>query len=107
MWLDRDGYCHEPAAEALRCKPQIIASYRRGILRAKVRVHELSRHVACIDCLETPLAGAQVWLTFPGLEARGAIVEQCERFRARLRFSAPLHPAVLDALLGGRIRSFH
>ncbi|MFZ5742383.1 MAG: hypothetical protein ACOY3S_11195 [Pseudomonadota bacterium] len=47
-----------------------------------------------------------MWLTLPGLEARAAIVEWCEGFRSFVRFVQPFHPAVLDAVLHGRTRSF-
>jgi len=57
--------------------------------------------------MDNPPAGTLVWLTLPGLEARAAVIETCEGFRAYLRFAEPFHPAVLDAFLNGSIRSYH
>ncbi|MCC6941442.1 PilZ domain-containing protein [Novosphingobium sp.] len=107
MWLDRD-MCHAgqqgPRAAA---KAPIQAAYRRGILRTKVNVEDLSCSSAAIEGMENPPAGALVWLTLPGLEARAAVVETSEDFRAFVRFSQPFHPAVLDAFLNGSIASCH
>ncbi|MBU6394880.1 MAG: PilZ domain-containing protein [Sphingomonadales bacterium] len=87
--------------------PVIIATYRRGVLRAKVTLSELTCRSARIDSMETLRPGMQVWITLPGLAARPATVDWTSGFTAGLRFDAPLHPAVLDAILDGRIGSVH
>lgn len=107
MWLDRtiqtDGVLHCGGLESALFQ----ASYRRGLFRAKVNVRSLSCATAQIDCMENPPIGSTVWLTFPGLEPRAAIVEESGGFRMTLRLAEPLHPAVLDAILGGRLRTWH
>lgn len=87
--------------------PLITATYRRGVLRAKVTVSDLTCRSARIDSMEALKAGMLVWITLPGLEARPAVVDWTSGFTAGLRFEAPLHPAVLDAILDGRIGSVH
>ena len=107
MWLDRDRLYPEQQGLAANPVEPLQAAYRRGILRARVNVQDLSCSSAAIDGMENPPAGTVVWLTLPGLEARAAVVEASEDFRALVRFSQPFHPAVLDAVLNGSIRSFH
>ncbi len=87
--------------------PLITATYRRGVLRAKVTLSDLTCRSAQIDSMEALKPGMMVWITLPGLEARPAIIEWTSGFTAGLRFEAPLHPAVLDAILDGRIGSLH
>lgn len=87
--------------------PVITATYRRGVLRAKVALSELTCRSARIDSMEALKPGMMVWITLPGLEARPATVDWTSGFTAWLRFDAPLHPAVLDAILDGRIGSVH
>lgn len=87
--------------------PVFTAAYRRGVLRAKVGVSDLTCRSARIDSMDAVKPGMLVWLTLPGLEARPAIVDWTSGFTAGLRFEAPLHPAVVDAILDGRIGSVH
>lgn len=107
MWLDRAA---QASLEGLDPEPRTTAvngAYRRGILRAKVNVFELTCASARIDCMESLAPGTVIWLTLPGIEARQAIVEWSRNFSAGLRFVAPYHPAVLDAVLLGHTRRFH
>lgn len=89
------------------CGPLIPASYRRGVLRAKVTLSDLTCSSARIDSMETLQPGMTVWITLPGLEARQACVDWTSGFTAGLRFEAPFHPAILDAVLEGRLGSVH
>lgn len=107
MWLERNLQ-HETALPASGLGAGLLsASYRRGLFRAKVNVRSLTCTTAQVDCMENPRVGTMIWLTLPGLEARAAIVEESGGFRVTLRLAEPLHPAVLDALLGGRLRTWH
>lgn len=107
MWLDRN-FQTQPVLPSGGLETVLLqANYRRGLFRAKVNVRTLSCLSAQIDCMENPPAGTTVWLTFPGLESRAAIVEQSGGFQVSLRLTEPLHPAVLEALLGGRLRTWH
>lgn len=107
MWLEHDALCTGQQWHTGNPLAPIPAAYRRGVLRAKVNVQDLSCSSASIECLDNPRPGTLIWLTLPGLEARAAVVEGCEDFRAFLRFSEPFHPAVLDAFLNGAIRRYH
>ncbi len=92
---------------AVPCGPLIPAMYRRGVLRAKVTLSDLTCFSARIDSMETLQPGMTVWITLPGLEARQARVDWTTGFTAGLRFEAPFHPAILDAVLEGRLGSVH
>lgn len=107
MWLNHNGSNEQIPWISVASQCPIPAAYRRGIFRAKVNAHELTCTHAQIECLENPPAGTMVWLTFAGLEARAAVVEDSAAFRIRLRFVEPFHPAVLDAILIGSLRRFH
>ncbi len=87
--------------------PVIVATYRRGVLRAKVTLSDLTCRSARLESMESLKPGMLVWITLPGIEARPAVVDWTSGFTAGLRFDAPLHPAVLDAILDGRIGSVH
>lgn len=89
------------------CGPVMTATYRRGVLRAKVALSDLTCRSARIDSMDTLKPGMLVWITLPGIESRPATVDWTSGFTAGLRFEAPLHPAVLDAILDGRIGSVH
>lgn len=89
------------------CGPLIPATYRRGVLRAKVTLSDLTCSSARIDSMETLQPGMTVWITLPGLEARQARVDWTTGFTAGLRFEAPFHPAILDAVLKGRLALVH
>lgn len=85
----------------------VPASYRRGILRARVAVSDLTCWSARMDSMEMLKPGTTLWLTLPGLEARYATVTWVQGFTAGLRFDAPLHPAIVDAVLEGRTGRLH
>lgn len=106
MWLERSEKSNGGPQLGRACASPIEARYRRGILRTTVNVHDLSCASARLEGQERPAPDVTVWLTLPGLEARAAIVEWCEGFRSFVRFVQPFHPAVLDAVLHGRTRSF-
>lgn len=80
--------------------PVIDATYRRGVLRARVSLSMLCCHGARIDTMETLKPGTLLWLTLPGLNAQAATVEWSEGFTAAIVFTVPLHPAVVDAVYG-------
>lgn len=107
MWLEREHQDWRHNAAVAARPVSIEAGYRRGVLRTKVNVQQLTSHAATIDCMDTPPAQTLVWLTLPGIESRAAMVERCEGFRVTLRFTEPFHPAVLDAILSGQIRVYH
>lgn len=107
MWLDcSNPLIAEPASRKVPLAP-FVAGYRRGILKAKVNVQTLSRFAVSIECLERPRAGSLVWITLPGLESRSATVEGTDGIVAHLRFTEPFHPAVIDAVVDGRMTSVH
>lgn len=83
------------------------AAYRRGILRGRAMLSELTLWSARIETMEVLKVGMPLWITLPGLEARMAHVTWTEGFIAGVRFQAPLHPAILDAVLEGRLGRLH
>jgi hypothetical protein len=107
MWLDRTAGNVAKLLPSEPVSPAIQATYRRGILRAKVTMTELTCCSARIDTMETLRPGMTIWITLPGLEAKQADVQSSENFTAEVRFATPLHPAVLDAVLSGRLGRPH
>jgi hypothetical protein len=107
MLHQRNGYERKQVAQLPSGRPLLAAAYRRGVFRAKVGIHELTSVGAVIECMENPPAGTMVWLTFHGLEARAAYIEESCNFRLVLRFAEKLHPAVVDAVRGGQLRRYH
>jgi len=97
----------ENAANPWGEMPVMQASYRRGILRAKVTLSDLTCWSARMASMETLKTGMTLWLALPGLQPKFATVTLVEGFTAGLRFDEPLHPAVLDAVIEGRTGSVH
>lgn len=87
--------------------PVMQVSYRRGILRAKVTLSDLTCWSARIAAMETLKTGMTLWLALPGLQPKFATVTWVDGFTAGLRFGEPLHPAVLDAVIDGRTGRIH
>lgn len=97
----------EKAGNAWGEMPVMQASYRRGILRAKVTLSDLTCWSARIAAMETLRTGMTLWLALPGLQPKFATVTWVDGFTAGLRFDEALHPAVLDAVIDGRTGSVH
>lgn len=77
--------------------------YRRKVVRLVAQVNDISCHGIRLASMERLAEGDTVWLSLPGLEPRRAIVVWSERFEAGCKFAEPLHPAILDAIVHGRI----
>ncbi|MEO0032949.1 MAG: hypothetical protein RIS94_2707 [Pseudomonadota bacterium] len=78
--------------------------YRRKIVRLAAKTIDLSCHGLRMAGMERFRQGDTVWVTLPGLEPRRATVVWAERFEAGCDFAEPLHPAILDAIVHGRLR---
>ncbi|MDF8333840.1 PilZ domain-containing protein [Novosphingobium cyanobacteriorum] len=77
--------------------------YRRRIVRLAAQTIDLSCHGLRLSGMERFRVGDTVWITLPGLEPRRANVVWAERFQAGCEFAEPLHPAVLEAVVRGRL----
>lgn len=90
----------EGAAEQRRAerKPSGVRSALRprGSGSITVQVIDISAGGCRIEVRPTPYQGSTVWLKLPGLEAWYATVAWVGDDCAGLRFSQPLHPAVVD-----------
>ncbi len=73
---------------------------RSGTSRIPGVVKDLSRSGFRIEAEERLPMDSVVWLKVAHLEPLMAQVVWCDRFSAGCRFAAPLHPSVLDAILG-------
>jgi len=78
--------------------------YRRRIVRLHARTIDLSCHGLRLASMERFKLGDTIWVTLPGLEPRRASVVWVENFEAGCSFAEPLHPAVLEAVVHGRLR---
>jgi len=81
-----------------------VALRRSGKLTFRVRVFDISPLGCCIEFIERPNLEERVWLRFDGLEAIESQVCWVNGFTAGVAFSAPIHLAVFEQLLG-RLRS--
>ena len=78
-----------------------VATLReRGWGGGAVRVVDLSLHGCRIGLLAPLPPDARVWIRLPGLESLYARVVWCRGEQAGLEFEAPLHPLVVERLVG-------
>jgi hypothetical protein len=84
--------------------PVIAATYRRGALRAKATLSELTCRTARIDSMENLKEGMLVWITLPGIEARPAIVDWTSGFTACASKRRCTRPCSMPFSTGGWVR---
>lgn len=89
--LSRANKRTEVAAEA--------ALRRAGNASHRVRVQEVSVSGCRLELVDRPDVGEHVWVKFDGLEAIEATVCWIAGFKAGLKYTKPIHPAVFDLLL--------
>lgn len=73
---------------------------RGGYSAVSVQILDLSTHGFRIETLLDLAVGMDVWLRLPGLEPCHAKVAWIEGYIAGCAFERPLHPAVLDMIVG-------
>lgn len=93
-----------PARRSERRRLAVRVKYRRKIVRLVAKTIDLSCHGLRMTGAERFRDGDTVWITLPGLEPRKASVVWTNGFEAGCNFADPLHPAVLDAIVHGRLR---
>lgn len=76
-----------------------ITLRRSGALSYRVRVFDASPLGCKLEFVERPQLEERVWVKFDRLEAIEGIVCWVDGFYAGVGFTAPMHPAVFDALL--------
>ena len=76
-----------------------VAMRRSGSVSYRVQVLEVSLSGCRLELVDRPEVGELVWIRFDGLEAIEAKVCWIAGFKAGLKFSNPIHPAVFDLLL--------
>lgn len=85
----------------------IDARYRRGVLRARAVVANLTCSSGRLQVMEQLRPGMTLWLALPGIEPLQATVVETDGFVAELRFERPLHPAVCAAVRAGQTGRLH
>ncbi len=73
---------------------------RGGYSAVSVQILDLSTHGFRIESLLDLTVGMDVWLRLPGLEPCHAKVAWVEHYVAGCAFERPLHPAVLEMIIG-------
>lgn len=81
------------------------AQCRRGTMRETVAVLDLSPGGARVRAMAPLRTGHAVWIRLPGIEPLEARVVWTRGFESGCEFAHPLHPAVFEALVAGRIGS--
>jgi hypothetical protein len=77
--------------------------YRRKVLRLVAETIDVSCHGIKLAGMERLSIGDVLWVGLPGLEPRKATVVWTDRLIAGCCFAEPLHPAVLEAVIHGRL----
>lgn len=78
---------------------------RRGTMRETVEILDISVGGARVSAVAPLRTGYSVWIKLPGIEAQEARVAWTRGFESGCEFVRPLHPAVLDSLIGTRMAS--
>lgn len=73
---------------------------KSGSKRVAVQVTDLSLEGFRVAAHFNLWPGSHVWLSLPGLESRRAVVAWANGDVAGLSFDEPLHPSVLDMIVG-------
>lgn len=81
------------------------AQCRRGTMRETVEILDLSPGGARVRAVAPLRIGFAIWIRLPGIEPQEARVVWTQGFESGCEFACPLHPAVFDALVAGRIGS--
>ena len=89
-----------PPRESRTALDAEVALRRTGQHHYKVRVYDASPHGCRIEFVERPSLKERVWVRFEGLEAIEAQVCWIDGVVAGVEFLKPIHPAVLDRLVG-------
>ena len=76
------------------------ARVREGTRRWTIDVSSLTARTVEFDCYSALRLGTLLWIVLPGLEGWPARVVAIDGYRFTCEFTQPLHPAVLERILG-------
>ena len=74
---------------------------RKGHVRAIVKIVDISTHGVRIAAIHQLRVGDTCWIRVPNLEPQQAKVVWADEFIVGCSFARPLHPSVLESILGG------
>ena len=90
--------------QSKRASMVVRVQYRRSVVRLAAQILDLSQHGLRLAGMERLRIGESVWITLPGLPPRQAKVVWTDRFEAGCVFVEPLHAAVFEAIISGRMQ---
>jgi hypothetical protein len=76
--------------------------FRKGHVRAIVKILDISTHGVRIAAIHQLRVGDTCWIRVPNLEPQQAKVVWADEFIVGCAFARPLHPSVLENILEGR-----
>ena len=90
----------EPVAGEPGVHLNLPASVREGTRRWSIEVASITTRSVAFDSFAALQMGSLLWIVLPGLEGWPARIVSVEGYRYSCEFTQPLHPAVLERILG-------
>jgi hypothetical protein len=90
----------EPAADENGVHLNLAARVREGTRRWSIEVASITTRSVAFDSFAALQMGSLLWIVLPGLEGWPARIVSVEGYRYTCEFTQPLHPAVLERILG-------
>lgn len=87
---------------ANRINFKAVVKFRSGTRRADVQVHDVSIQGVRISVVHSLKVGDRLYIKLPKIESTEAVVAWVKEFELGCKFVQPLHPAVLEMLMGTR-----
>lgn len=78
----------------------LAARVREGTRRWSIEVAAISTRSVAFDSFAALQMGSLLWIVLPGLEGWPARIVSVDGYRYNCEFTQPLHPAVLERILG-------
>lgn len=78
----------------------LAARVREGTRRWSIEVASITTRSVAFDSFAALQMGSLLWIVLPGLEGWPARIVSVEGYRYTCEFTQPLHPAVLERILG-------
>jgi hypothetical protein len=90
----------QPVASENGVHLNLAARVREGTRRWSIEVAAISTRSVAFDSFAALQMGSLLWIVLPGLEGWPARIVSVEGYRYTCEFTQPLHPAVLERILG-------
>lgn len=100
-WTDQDDQVGRRQSTRALFRAEVHFSHQGR--RCRVSILDISTHGLKIRAIHKLKIGDEFWIKLPGLAALSATVFWSRDFVIGCQFSKPLHPAMYEALITGKI----